>query len=73
VWPLLHTLFGVENPPAGHDQPPCCDGGFPDLSNEELDAFLRELRRFARGRSATAALIAKGKGSRPSGLPPSVE
>jgi hypothetical protein len=26
VWDILHELFGVPNPPAGHEKPPCCEG-----------------------------------------------
>jgi hypothetical protein len=50
VWTVLHDLFGVDNPPAGHHQAPCCDGGLPQISQDELDAFLDELRRLTTGR-----------------------
>lgn len=52
VWSVLHDLFGVENPPADHLRPPCCDDGFPDVSQAELDAFLDELQRMTRGRQS---------------------
>lgn len=50
VWTVLHDLFGVENPPADHLRPPCCDDGLPEVSQPELDAFLDELQRMTRGR-----------------------
>lgn len=50
VWDILHDLFGVENPPAGHHKPPCCEGSRPAIDHDDLRAFLRELRRFQRGR-----------------------
>jgi hypothetical protein len=50
VWTVLHDLFGVDNPPAGHEQPPCCDDGLPAISGDELTTFLDELQRMARGR-----------------------
>jgi hypothetical protein len=50
VWTILHDLFGVENPPGQHDRPPCCDGGLPEISEDELNAFLGELQRMTRGR-----------------------
>lgn len=53
VWTVVHDLFGVENPPAQHDRPPCCDGGLPEISQDELTAFLDELHRMTRGRRPT--------------------
>jgi hypothetical protein len=50
VWTVLHDLFGVENPPADHLRPPCCDDGLPQVSQAELDTFLDELQRMTRGR-----------------------
>jgi hypothetical protein len=50
VWTILHDLFGVESPPGRHDRPPCCDGGLPEISQDDLDAFLDELQRMTRGR-----------------------
>jgi hypothetical protein len=48
VWDILHDLFGVKNPPAGHDKPPCCADEFPEIADKDLDDFLRALRRFQR-------------------------
>lgn len=50
IWELVHDLFAVENPPADHRKPPCCDGTEPRIDSEELAAFLRALRRMQRGR-----------------------
>lgn len=50
AWTILHDIFGVENPPAGHHKPPCCQTGVPDLSDGELDGFLREVQMLTRGR-----------------------
>lgn len=50
VWTVLHDLFGVENPPSRHDRPSCCAPGLPEISQDELDAFLDELQRMTRGR-----------------------
>jgi len=50
VWDLLHDLFEIENPSAEHRKPPCCDGSEPRISSDELDTFLRALRRMQRGR-----------------------
>lgn len=50
VWDILHDLFGIENPPAGHDKPPCCDHDQPTISDEDLMAFLKTLRRVNRRR-----------------------
>ena len=50
IWDILHDLFGVENPPAGHQKPPCCEGALPKIVDTQLDDFLRALRRFQRGR-----------------------
>jgi hypothetical protein len=47
---VVHDLFGVENPPEDHERLPCCDGGLPEISPDELDAFLDELQRMTRGR-----------------------
>jgi len=49
VWTVLHDLFGVENPPERHDRPPCCDGGLPNIGQDDLDAFLDALQRMTRG------------------------
>lgn len=46
VWTIVHDLFGVENPPAGHERPSCCEGGRPEISVEELHEFMRRLRKF---------------------------
>lgn len=50
IWEVLHDLFSVDNPPAGHNKPPCCQEDLPQLDQAELDAFLRRLRQFRRGR-----------------------
>jgi len=50
VWEVLHDLFGVENPPEGHHKPPCCEDAAPELPQDELDAFLRQLALLTRGR-----------------------
>lgn len=50
VWDVLHDLFHVENPPSGHDKPPCCDTAMPQIDDNDLDAFLTALRRLQRGR-----------------------
>lgn len=50
VWDDLHDIFGVSNPPAGHHKPPCCDDHEPSLDHDELADFLKQLRRFNRGR-----------------------
>jgi hypothetical protein len=53
IWTILHDLFGVENPPADHDRPPCCNGSVPEIEQDDLDAFLRDLQRMTRRRSAS--------------------
>lgn len=50
IWEILHDLFGIENPPSRHEKPPCCADGLPELEHQDLDEFLRRLRRFRRGR-----------------------
>jgi hypothetical protein len=50
AWTILHDLFGVENPPEGHHKPPCCQGGVPDLHDDALAGFLREIHLLTRGR-----------------------
>ncbi len=50
VYTELHDIFGVDNPPAGHVRPPCCDDGQPAIDEAELDEFMRRLRRVLRGR-----------------------
>lgn len=50
VWDVLHDLFGVKNPPAGHHKPACCESGRPAIDHDELRAFLKRLRLFQRGR-----------------------
>jgi hypothetical protein len=50
IWDLLHDLFGVENPPAGHNKPACCEGALPEITDADLDDFLRALGRLQRGR-----------------------
>jgi hypothetical protein len=53
IWTILHDLFGVENPPVDHDRPPCCKGSVPEIEQDDLDAFLRDLQRMTRGRSSS--------------------
>jgi hypothetical protein len=50
MWDLLHDLFGVENPPAGHHKPPCCEDALPAIEDDQLDAFVATLRRVQRAR-----------------------
>lgn len=50
VWGVLHDLFDVENPPHDHRKPACCDGGLPQISDDDLATFLVALRRTQRGR-----------------------
>lgn len=50
VWDVLHDLFNVENPPSGHDKPPCCEEGLPMLPEGDLDSFVTALRRLQRRR-----------------------
>lgn len=50
VWDVLHDLFDIANPPSGHEKPPCCRDGRPEIADEDLDAFLKTLRRVNRGR-----------------------
>jgi hypothetical protein len=50
IWDVVHDLFGVGNPPAGHLKPPCCDEGLPEVGEHTLDVFLKSLRRVQRGR-----------------------
>jgi hypothetical protein len=53
IWTILHDLFGVENPPVDHDRPPCCKGSVPEIEQDDLDEFLRDLQRMTRGRSSS--------------------
>ena len=46
TWTIVHDLFGVDNPPSGHERPPCCDGGYPEMSEDEIRDFMRRLSRF---------------------------
>jgi len=50
MWEVLHDLFDVENPAAGHHKPPCCQDSVPAIDPSALDRFLKALRRFNRGR-----------------------
>jgi hypothetical protein len=50
VWKIVHDLFGVENPPADHLRPPCCESGLPNLDEQELAGFMDALRKLLRGR-----------------------
>lgn len=50
VWDLLHDIFGVENPSVGHHKFRCCDDGGPTIDPDALADFLRQLKRFNRGR-----------------------
>lgn len=47
---VVHNLFGVDNPPSGHDKPNCCADGLPSLDDAALVTFLRRGRQFNRGR-----------------------
>ena len=55
IWEIVHDLFGVANPPAGHLKDPCCKSGLPDIDPDELDEFMARLRKFLR-----AALVVDG-------------
>lgn len=50
IWELLHELFAVDNPPAGHQKPPCCANDLPDIDQDQLDEFIVNLRRLQRRR-----------------------
>jgi hypothetical protein len=50
IWTILHDLFGVDNPPSGHDRPPCCERNMPEIDQDELDAFVEDLQRMVSGR-----------------------
>jgi hypothetical protein len=50
IWTTLHDLFGVDNPPSGHDRPPCCERNMPEIDQDELDAFVEDLQRMVSGR-----------------------
>jgi hypothetical protein len=54
VWQIVHDLFGVENPPADHLRPRCCDSGLPVLDEQELADFMNALRKFLRGKARQA-------------------
>lgn len=55
VWQIVHDLFGVENPPADHLRPPCCESGLPNIDEQELNELMDALRKLLRrrGRQAT--------------------
>jgi hypothetical protein len=57
VWQILHDLFGVENPLADHDRPPCCDSDLPVLDEQELDDFMAALRKLLRGKRKRATTV----------------
>jgi hypothetical protein len=46
VWDIVHDLFEVQNPRAGHLRPPCCEGQLPDMEESEIQEFMDRLRRF---------------------------
>ncbi len=46
MWDLVHGLFGTTSPPANHLKPPCCEKDWPSITDEQLDAFLANLREF---------------------------
>ncbi len=54
VWQIVHDLFGVENPPAEHLRPPCCDSGLPMIDEQELTDFMTALRKLLRGKGKRA-------------------
>jgi hypothetical protein len=60
VWQIVHDLFGVKNPPADHDRPPCCDSGLPVLDEQELADFMNALRKLLRG-TGRQAVTGDGK------------
>lgn len=53
IWTILHELFGVESPPTDHDRPPCCERSVPEIEQDNLDEFLRDLQRMTRGRTSS--------------------
>jgi hypothetical protein len=55
VWQIVHDLFGVENPPADHLRPPCCESGLPNIDEQELAEFMDVLRKLLRGKGRQAA------------------
>jgi hypothetical protein len=50
VWDLLHDLFEVDNPPAGHQKPPCCADDLPRIEDDQLREFIANVRRLHRKR-----------------------
>jgi hypothetical protein len=54
IWEVLHDLFDVENPPADHLRPPCCESGLPNIDEQELAEFMTALRKLLRGRGRQA-------------------
>jgi hypothetical protein len=50
VWELLHELFAVDNPPSGHQKPPCCEDDLPYIDHDQLAEFIVNLRRIQRPR-----------------------
>jgi hypothetical protein len=50
VWQIVHDLFDVENPPADHVRPPCCELGLPAVDERELAEFMDALSKLLRGK-----------------------
>ena len=68
MWQIVHDLFDVENPPADHIRPPCCDSGLPVLDDQELADFMNALRKLLRaparpglGRRASRQPVGKSR------------
>ena len=70
VWRIVHDLFGVENPPADHVRPPCCESGLPVLDEQELADFMDALRQLLRGKERQAVTDGGKRKSRASPRPP---
>lgn len=49
-WDILHALFNVQNPKTDHLRPPCCDQDRPEMDEQEIGEFMRNLRRLSRAK-----------------------
>jgi hypothetical protein len=48
IWNVLHDLFAVSNPPDSHLKPKCCESDLPQISDADLDEFLKAARALTR-------------------------
>lgn len=48
IWNVLHDLFGASNPPDNHLKPKCCETDLPEISDADLDEFLKAARALTR-------------------------